>query len=113
MKTKTLKKAVFCIILILAAGFFTACSNALTDPAHAGALSAQRSINTRALSEMSETECVEFIIQNGVIIPQAYAGLPNLGAFIKTIINEVEANPNFPITAGSKVLYGFVEDAGP
>ena len=75
MKTKTLKKTFFFAFTLLCASFFTVCSNALTEPA----TGAQRSARTQTLSEMTEQECMEFIVSNGITIPPMYANETEFG----------------------------------
>lgn len=70
----------------------------------------QRSITVQILSEMSEEECVEFIVKNGVVIPQQYADLPNLGANIKRVIKSVETYHDYPITFNNRVLRDFIKN---
>ncbi|MCL2675877.1 MAG: hypothetical protein FWE84_04760 [Firmicutes bacterium] len=52
------------------------------------------------LSEMSEEECVEFIIENGVYIPKEYVDLPELGGFVKSIIQRIEEKPYYMFVYG-------------
>ena len=65
---ETHNKIFFLTFLLLTVCFFIACSDAITESARTGArtLMNQRSINVPLLSEMTEDECVEFIVQNGV-----------------------------------------------
>lgn len=46
----------------------------------------------RILSEMTEDECLEFIIDSGVTIPQSYSNSPVLKQFVKNTIICVENN---------------------
>ena len=107
---KILNKIFFLTFLLLPICFFTTCSDSITGPARTweGTLMNQRSINVPLLSEMTEDECVEFIIQNGVIIPPHYTDLSDLGVFVKKIIQAVEDNPNYPIAVGSVILHDFI-----
>ena len=89
MKAKTRSKAFFFIFLLLAAGFLTTCSNAIEPTLTGEGISMnRRSARTQILSEMSERDCLEFIVSNGVPIPEEYADIPELGAFVKSIIHE-------------------------
>jgi hypothetical protein len=110
MKTKTANKTFAFIFLLLCAGFFTGCFNAITEPVLTGAetLMDQRSIMP-VLSEMSEEECVEFIIENGIEIPGFFINYPELGAFVKKIIQAAESNPNVPMAYSYDVTYYFAE----
>lgn len=45
------------------------------------------------LSEMSESECIEFVKQNNIAIPDDYEDENIWGPFIKQIIEIVEENP--------------------
>ena len=45
---------------------------------------------------MSEQECLEFIVQNGVTIPPEYDDLTALGAYVKKIIQTVEVYTDYP-----------------
>ena len=86
MQTKITKKTFFLTLLFLAAGFCVTCSDPITAPGLTGGartLTDQRSAKTQILSEMSEDECVAFIIKNGVTIPDAFIDHPELGDFVK------------------------------
>jgi hypothetical protein len=69
----------------------------------------QRITKKALLSDMSETECLEFIIQNGIEISDKLIGHPNLGALVKRIIQAAERNPNAGAAISWDVLYNFVE----
>jgi len=45
------------------------------------------------LSQMSEEECVEFVVSNGIEIPEGLRDSEKLGSFIKFIIQSVEKDP--------------------
>ena len=57
----------------------------------------------RLLSEMTEDECLEFIIDSGVTIPQSYVNSPVLKQFVKNTITYVENNPDAEFT------YNFID----
>ena len=57
----------------------------------------------RLLSEMTEDECLEFIIDSGVTIPQSYVNSPVLKQFAKNTITYVENNPD------AKFTYNFID----
>lgn len=52
-------------------------------------------IQATNLSELSEDESIEFIVENGIEIPDYLMDSPNLGGFVKWIIQSVETNPNY------------------
>jgi len=109
MLIRPTNKIFFIIFLLFCTCFFFDCSNAIiteTFPEAGGAL--QRSINKPMLSELSEDQCIDFIIQQNISIPPQYADLPNLGTFIKSIIQAVENDPNYPLTMNYSILYNFV-----
>ena len=74
------------IFLLFVVGFFTGCSN-VTEPGltNAELLVSRNSQRVQTLSEMSEQECVEFIIQNNITIPD---GFPNLAIDFNTKLRE-------------------------
>ena len=109
MKIKVIKKIFVFFIVLLTVGFFSACSNPLTDTEFAGARTSQRSVNKPILSEMSEQECIEFIIKKGVTIPDFFINRPNLGAFVKSSIQAAERNPNVPPAYSWGVSFNFAE----
>ncbi len=55
---------------------------------------------------MSEDECLEFI-ENEIEIPD---GFPEPGAFVKSVIERVEDNPNVPFAINYNVTLNFAED---
>ena len=63
-----------------------------------------------ALSEMSEEQCLDFIVEKGVAIPQEYANMPDLGGYVKWVIETVEANPQYEFAYSYSVLHDFTED---
>ena len=107
MKAKTRTKAFFFIFLLFVVGFFTGCSNA-TEPGltNAELLVSRNSQRVQTLSDMSEQDCVEFIIQNGITIPD---GFPNLGAFVKSNIQTAERYPDAAPVYSYDVTYYFAE----
>lgn len=46
------------------------------------------------LSELSEDQCIEFILSAGLEIPEALSDYTSLGAFVKNVIKTVEDNPH-------------------
>jgi hypothetical protein len=108
LNEKTRKKVCLFTVLFLMAGLFTACSNMVTEPAITGARTLAGRPFAQTLSEMTEEECLEFIIQNGVEIPDALVN-PGLGAFVKSIIREAERNPDVPLGFSYTVTHHFAE----
>jgi len=106
MKVK--KLSVVFLLLLLCAGFFVTCSDPLTELGLTGARTLNQRSRTQLLSEMTEKECVEFIIKKGVAIPPMFANLPNLGTLAKHLVNVVEANPNYLNTHSSRIMHDFV-----
>lgn len=64
---------------------------------------------TENLSGLSEDECVEYIIENDIEIPLEYLDSPELGAFVKWVIEKVETNSNYDFMYNYEVLHNFVE----
>lgn len=83
----------------------------LTKPLLTGTetVTGQRSINMPVLSEMTEEECVEFIVKKGVTIPDSFIEHPKLGKIIKKIIQYTESYPNVPMAYNYDVAYYFAE----
>jgi len=110
MKAATVKILFAVSVLLLCAGFFAGCSDPFTETGLTGARSLmdQRS-RTQILSEMTEKECVEFIISKGVVIPDEFVDHPQLGAFVKSDIKAAELNPNIPPAYSWGVSYKFAE----
>jgi hypothetical protein len=110
LNEKTRKKAYLFTALFLTVGLFTACSNMITDTASASASARTLTnyLSAQPLSEMTEEECLEFIIQKGVEIPDVLVN-PELGAFVKSIIREAEHNPDAPVGFSYTVTHDFVE----
>ena len=50
------------------------------------------------LSEMSESECIAFIKENGITLPQIYDSEAEWGPFVKSCIELFETDPHAPIT---------------
>jgi len=61
-----------------------------------------RDFSKPLLSEMSEKECDEFIVQNGVEIPEGFSG-----SFVKNVIQSVEKNPYWNLVVSWDVPYIF------
>lgn len=66
-------------------------------------------ITANSLSSMSEEQCIEFIISNGIDIPDDFVDLPQLGTFVQGIIQAVEANPNYMFAYGYSVTQSFAD----
>jgi hypothetical protein len=80
----------------------------ITEPANAKMRTLTNYRITQTLSEMTEEECLEFIIQKGVEIPDALIN-PELGAFVKSIIQAAERNPDVSLGFSYTVTHHFVE----
>lgn len=61
------------------------------------------------LSEMQEDEYVDFIVENGVEIPADFVDSPELGSFVKWIIQTVEMNPNYEFLFSYQIAQEFAE----
>ena len=61
------------------------------------------------LSQMSDQDCLKFILENGVELPSYLENENNIASFVKKIIINVEQNPNYFITYNHTELYSFVE----
>ena len=59
------------------------------------------------LSSLSDEECLNFILNAGVSIPEEFIGRSDLGEFVKNIIYAVEANPEMDIPFNYFVTYEF------
>jgi hypothetical protein len=80
----------------------------VTGPAIAGARTLTSHSSAQTLSEMTEEACLEFIVQNGVEIPDALIN-PGLGTFVKSVIQAAERNPDVPLGFSDTVTHHFVE----
>lgn len=65
---------------------------------------------TTNLSDMSEAECLAFLENAGVEMPGADNKLMDWGAFAKSVITVVEANPNYRFVFGYTVAQKFADD---
>jgi len=51
---------------------------------------------------MSEDECVDFIVENGVVIPDGLISSPNLSGYVKSIIQMLLVKqPSGTVTLGN------------
>lgn len=105
MKKQTLIRRSLFTLLLICTSAFSFLFFAITKSAN---IQAQAYTSVETLSEMSEGECLNFIIDNGVVIPQEFSGKP-IGEFIKSIIQSVEADPNQPISFNNRITYDFAE----
>lgn len=62
------------------------------------------------LSSLDENECLMFLQDMGVTIPDELRNRNNLGSIVKQIISELEKNPDLQKTASYSVAEEFVED---
>ena len=61
------------------------------------------------LSEMQDDEYVEFIVENGIEIPADFVDSPELGSFVKWVIQTVEMNPNHEFIFSYQITQEFAE----
>lgn len=75
----------FTLLLLVAILFVTICfpSSAI-----------QENTKNRLLSEMSEDECMQFLLESGVEIPEELKNYNGLGKFVKQTITTVENDPD-------------------
>lgn len=64
----------------------------------------------KLLSEMTDEECVAFVLENGISIPQWYETQLEWAPFIRGVIKEVEENPNTIFGFGYVDLLRFSSD---
>ncbi|MFA7126575.1 MAG: hypothetical protein WC182_03295 [Bacilli bacterium] len=103
---------IFKAILFIAFSFIIIHFTALTAHAFDSGLTTQDSeikVLTKKLSELSEYECIEFIVENDIKIPQELEGSTELGVFVKWVIETVEINSNYEFMYNYEVLHNFVE----
>ncbi len=62
------------------------------------------------LSQLSETECLEFLYKEGVAIPNEVASSPELFSFINKVLIAVELNPRCVFPYNYDVILKFAED---
>ena len=65
---------------------------------------------TTAFSQKTKEECIEFIINNDITIPNDFIDNADLGRIVKDIIVEVEKNPNVEFAYNYKATQKFAED---
>lgn len=107
MKIKTHKKAgysaiLFCIALFAVLFFASMGNTALV--ANAASVT-----NPYLLSQMTEQECIEFIVDSGVEIPVDFDNSPELGSLVKGIITDVESNPEYEFIYSYYITSNFAE----
>lgn len=66
-------------------------------------------VQNTILSQMSEPECLEFITENGIEIPQEFIGSSDLGNFVKWAIQAVESNPDYEFLYNYTVILDFAK----
>lgn len=109
MKTKKIhSKILFFIGLLLCAGLFAACffitNNYITK------IQSETYQPSHILSQMSEDDCVEFLIQNDVKIPEGFIDYPGFSGFVKSVIKTIETNPDYEFVYNYSVTQEFVEN---
>lgn len=107
MKTSTYQKVCFLMIIFLFAfvGVIFCVYNRNTRIV----VNAASPKNNESLSQMTEDECIDFIIDKGVEIPSDFIDSPNLGKIIKSIIVAVESDPNYEFSYSYNVSFDFSE----
>jgi len=65
--------------------------------------------NPYLLSQMTEQECIEFIVDSGVEIPVDFDNSPELGSLVKGIITDVESNSEYEFIYSYYVTLNFAE----
>lgn len=64
----------------------------------------------RMLSSLSEDECLEFLLNMGVNIPDEFRSKTNIGSMVKELITELESDPDRTYAISYTVAYNFIED---
>ena len=59
---------------------------------------------------LSENQCLEYVKSSGVEIPQEFSGQPDIGNFVKSVIETCVANPNVSFHYNYSVTQKFVQD---
>ncbi|MCH5163508.1 MAG: leucine-rich repeat domain-containing protein [Clostridiales bacterium] len=93
MKTKVFNKGRLVLIMLLLLAICIT-ERILIKPSYAEEVQTQLDIQCTLLSEMTEDECIEFIVEKGVEIPDEFKNSPALGSLVKEIIQIVEEDPN-------------------
>ncbi len=92
----------FIFLLTLFAGLFIALRPHSGLSAHASSLPA-----SYKLSEMTDEQCIEFIKDNNIEIPEGFA---DSGTFVHDVIRSVEEKPNIEFTFNYNVTLNFAEN---
>ena len=98
------------LALVMCIIFNSAANNVYAAETDSHLQTASEQAQEAALSEMSEEQCLDFIVEKGVAIPQEYANMPDLGGYVKWVIETVEANPQYEFAYSYSVLHDFTED---
>lgn len=64
---------------------------------------------TMRLSSMTADECLEFITDMGIEIPEQLESVPDLGELVKSIISKVETHPDAPMLYSYTVTKDFAD----
>ncbi|MCL2062464.1 MAG: leucine-rich repeat domain-containing protein [Firmicutes bacterium] len=108
MKTKSFRSLLFVLSLLCVAVFAVLFSATEIGFAVSEAKSPSLS-SSNLLSEMTDRESVEFIVDNGIKIPDELAIEPDFGSYVKILIETVEANPYYTPAVSWDVAHNFVE----
>lgn len=77
MKTKQNKKTVVCLMIVFGIISFIFCVIIVN---HQAPIKAHANASTEALSQMSEQECLNFIAENNIAIPESFLENPWFGS---------------------------------
>lgn len=91
-------KKIICIILVFVAMVSLSMS--------ASAANSEQMV----LSELTEDECIAFIKEKGVEIPDGFGDESVWGVFIKEVISQVEEKPNTGFLYENSILLDFAEE---
>lgn len=66
--------------------------------------------DTTILSELSDEECIEFIVSRGVNIPSDFINSPDLGKIVKSKIEIIEVDPSYEFHYNYDVTLNFANE---
>ena len=105
---RTIEKNIYHIALLVFGTLF--CVFSILGLNNQKAVNASSQEKTPFLSDMTTSECIDFIIDNDVSIPEGFNQSIGLGEFVKTIIKEVESDPTVVFTFNYIETLNFAED---
>lgn len=109
MKTRIHKRVGFSAAILFCLGFIAVLFFA-TMGNSALVANAESATNPYVLSQMTEEECVEFIVDSGVEIPTDFENSAELGSIVKDMIVAVESNPEYEFVYSYNVTLDFAEN---